>query len=49
MLPGERLPFLLAEAQVGWVRPALAAALAAYPDVTLTDGKVVLRDAAAVA
>ena len=46
MLPGERLPFLLAEAQVGWVRPALAPALAAYPDVTLTDGKVVLRDAA---
>lgn len=47
-LPGERLPFLLREAQVGWVRPALAQALAGFPEVALADGKVVLRDAAAL-
>ena len=32
-LPGERLPFRLGEAQVGWVRPALVAALAVFPPV----------------
>jgi len=48
-LPGGRLPFLIGEAPVGWVRPALAQALAAWPEVALADGKVVLRDAAALA
>jgi 8-oxo-dGTP pyrophosphatase MutT (NUDIX family) len=55
VLPGERLPFLLNDAQVGWVRPSLAQALATFPDVTVavgrltsTGGKVVLQDAAAL-
>jgi 8-oxo-dGTP pyrophosphatase MutT (NUDIX family) len=48
VLPGERLPFLLGEARVGWVRPALAQALAAFPEVTAADARVVLRDAAAL-
>jgi 8-oxo-dGTP pyrophosphatase MutT (NUDIX family) len=49
VLPGERLPFLLGEASVGWVRPALAQALAGFPRVALADGKVVLHDADALA
>jgi len=49
VLPGERLPFLIGEAPVGWVRPALADALAAFPEVVVADGKVVLRDGAALA
>lgn len=48
VLPGERLPFLLDAAPVGWVRPALAQALAAFPEVTVADGAVVLRDAGAL-
>lgn len=32
-LPGERRPFHLGEAQVGWLRPSLAAALAEFPSV----------------
>ncbi len=47
-LPGERLPFLLGEAPVGWVRPALAQVLAEFPEVAVAGGKVVLRDAAAL-
>jgi 8-oxo-dGTP pyrophosphatase MutT (NUDIX family) len=48
VLPGERLPFLLGDAPVGWVRPAFARALAAFPDVAVADGKVVLRNPAAL-
>jgi 8-oxo-dGTP pyrophosphatase MutT (NUDIX family) len=48
VLPGERLPFRLGEAQVGWVRPALVPALAAFTQVTVAGGDVVLRDAAAL-
>ncbi len=40
VLPGERLPFLLSGAPVGWVRIGLADALLAFPDVS--------RDAAGV-
>jgi len=47
-LPGERLPFLLGEAPVGWVRPALAQALAAFPEVAVAGGKAVLGDAVAL-
>ncbi len=47
-LPGERLPFLLGEALVGWVRPVLAQALAAFPEVAVAGGKVALGDAAAL-
>jgi 8-oxo-dGTP pyrophosphatase MutT (NUDIX family) len=48
VLPGERLPFMLCEAQVGWMRPAFAQALAAFPEVAVADGKVELRDPAAL-
>jgi 8-oxo-dGTP pyrophosphatase MutT (NUDIX family) len=48
VLPGERLPFVLDDAPVGWVRPALAQALAGFPDVAMADGKVVLGDPAAL-
>lgn len=44
-LPGDRLPFRIGSAQVGWVKPALAEALAKFPEIsgdgsgiTLTDG-----------
>ena len=49
VLPGERLPFLIGVAPVGWVRPALAETLAAFPEVAVVDGKVVLHDGAALA
>ncbi len=44
-LPGDRLPFRIGSAQVGWVKPVLAKALAKFPGIsaeaagiTLTDG-----------
>jgi len=43
-LPGERLPFRIGAAQVGWLRPALADALAAWPQIARRDGAVVLED-----
>jgi 8-oxo-dGTP pyrophosphatase MutT (NUDIX family) len=49
VLPGGRLPFLLGETSVGWLRPALAQALAGFPQIAVADGKVVLHDAAALA
>lgn len=48
VLPGERLPFLIGEAVVGWIRPALAEALAAFPEVTLHGRSVVLHEPAAL-
>ena len=48
VLPGERLPFLLAGVQVGWVRPALADALAGFPSVRVGADGVDLRDPAAL-
>src|ERR1700739_5029025 len=48
VLPGERLPFVLDDAPVGWARHALAQALAGFPDVAIADGKVVLGDPAAL-
>ena len=48
VLPGERLAFCLGVAQVGWVRPALAAALGAFPSVTATPERVTLREPAAL-
>ncbi len=47
-LPGDRLPFLLAGTQVGWVMPA-AAGLLAQLGCEGTAGQVVLRDPAALA
>jgi 8-oxo-dGTP pyrophosphatase MutT (NUDIX family) len=44
-LPGDRLPFRIGSAQVGWIKPALASALAIFPGISadatgisLTDG-----------
>ena len=48
VLPGERLPFRIGAAQAGWVRPAFAEALAAWPQIVQRDGAVVLEDAAAL-
>jgi 8-oxo-dGTP pyrophosphatase MutT (NUDIX family) len=47
-LPGERLPFILCGVQAGWVAPALARALTAFPQIAVADGNVVLRDATAL-
>jgi hypothetical protein len=43
-LPGDRLPFLIGDAQVGWVRPALADALAGFPSVRVDAAGVTLAD-----
>ena len=42
VLPGTRLPFRLGAAQVGWVAPKLAAALAAFPQITATETAISL-------
>ncbi|HUB12590.1 MAG TPA: DUF4743 domain-containing protein [Acetobacteraceae bacterium] len=47
-LPGGRLPFSIGATPVGWVRPALADALAAWPQVVRRDDAVLLEDAAAL-
>ncbi len=35
VLPGERLAFRIGGAQVGWVKPAFAARLAAFPEISV--------------
>src|SRR5262252_7557488 len=45
-LPGERLPFRIRQAQVGWVKPGFAAALTRFPGVSTTAGGVELDDGA---
>jgi 8-oxo-dGTP pyrophosphatase MutT (NUDIX family) len=47
-LPGERLAFDILGDQVGWVRPALAAALTTFPDVAAHAGRVTLTQPAAL-
>lgn len=47
-LPGARLPFRLAGAVVGWVRPELARTLAAFPAIRVAEDTVALADAAAL-
>jgi 8-oxo-dGTP pyrophosphatase MutT (NUDIX family) len=47
-LPGERLPFRIDAAQVGWVKPDFAARLAAFPEITATSTDVALTNAAAL-
>ena len=47
-LPGERLPFRIGPAQVGWVRPDFAAKLAALPEIDATPDAVTLGDAGAL-
>ncbi|HUN44249.1 MAG TPA: DUF4743 domain-containing protein [Acetobacteraceae bacterium] len=49
VLPGERTPFRIGAAQVGWVKPHFAEALAAWPRIVQRDGAVVLEDGAALA
>ena len=48
VLPGKRLPFRIGAASVGWVKSALAEALAAWPQIERPGGAVVLTDAAAL-
>jgi 8-oxo-dGTP pyrophosphatase MutT (NUDIX family) len=45
-LPGARRPFLIGDAQVGWVKPDLAAKLAAFPEISAGPDRVTLADPA---
>jgi hypothetical protein len=45
-LPGARLPFRIGRAQVGWVKPDLAAKLGAFPEISAGSDGVTLTDAA---
>jgi 8-oxo-dGTP pyrophosphatase MutT (NUDIX family) len=47
-LPGERLPFRIGAAQVGWVKPEFAARLAAFPAITAGVDGLTLHDGAAL-
>ena len=47
-LPGERLPFRIGAALVGWVKPDLATRLAAFPEISAAPDGVTLTDAAAL-
>jgi 8-oxo-dGTP pyrophosphatase MutT (NUDIX family) len=48
VLPGERLPFRVGSAQVGWLKPDFAAKLAAFPEIIAATDGVSLADAAAL-
>jgi 8-oxo-dGTP pyrophosphatase MutT (NUDIX family) len=48
VLPGGRLPFSIGTQQVGWVQPALAEVLAAFPHITTGPESVRLDDPAAL-
>ena len=48
ILPGDRLRFLINDAQVGWVKPRIAEALTAFDAITVAADRVVLKDAAAL-
>jgi len=47
-LPGERLAFHIGADPVGWVRPALAAALAGFPEIEATATRITLTAPAAL-
>jgi 8-oxo-dGTP pyrophosphatase MutT (NUDIX family) len=47
-LPGERVAFHIGADPVGWVRPALAAALAAFPEIEAGPARVTLTAPAAL-
>ena len=47
VLPGGRIPFAIGPAQVGWLAPKLAEALAAHPAIARTPSGLVLAPAAA--
>jgi len=48
VLPGERLAFRIGAAPVGWVAPALADALARFPEIRRDREAIVLADGAAL-
>ena len=48
VLPGDRLPFRIGTAQVGWVKRDFAARLATFPDIVMAAGGVALTDPAAL-
>lgn len=48
VLPGDRLPFVMDGATVGWVKPRIAAALAGMDAVAVLADRVELTDAAAL-
>jgi 8-oxo-dGTP pyrophosphatase MutT (NUDIX family) len=48
VLPGERLAFRIGDAQVGWVKPDLAARLAAFPQMEAGPDGITLTDPAAL-
>jgi hypothetical protein len=45
-LPGDRVPFRIGAAQVGWVKPALATALARFPEISADAAGITLADGA---
>lgn len=47
-LPGDRLPFRIGVAQVGWVTPGFAAKLAECPEIQAASDSLTLADAAAL-
>ena len=47
-LPGERLAFHIGVDPVGWVRPALAEALAGFPEIEATPARITLTQPAAL-
>src|ERR1044072_5840033 len=48
VLPGDRLPFRISAAQVGWLKPEFAARLTAFPEITSGAYGVTLADGAAL-
>ncbi len=48
VLPGDRLAFRIGPAQVGWVKPDLAARLACFPEIVRDGDALVLTDPAAL-
>ena len=48
VLPGDRLPFRIGAAQVGWLKPEFAARLTAFPEITSGAHGVTLADGAAL-
>jgi 8-oxo-dGTP pyrophosphatase MutT (NUDIX family) len=47
-LPGERVAFDIMADQVGWVRPAMAAALTRFPEIEAEAGRITLTQPAAL-
>jgi len=47
-LPGDRMPFRIGGAVVGWVKPEFAERLAAQPEMRVESGGIVLADGSAL-